>query len=201
MPEIATLHFSTGAEVVNHQFEAWHAAMESVIDVSRPADREQTPGFAASLSAWDLGGMGLVSMRMPGAGYERRWTRQTVGALRLERILRYIRAHLGSARLGVDEIGRVFHLSRSSLYRMFETLGGVEKTITRERIEAAHRALSNGDTRRIHLIGETLGFPDPSSFSRAFRMHVGCAPTEVKEARPRAESRRGPLDSFLEGLG
>ncbi|ODT19526.1 MAG: hypothetical protein ABS35_21460 [Kaistia sp. SCN 65-12] len=318
------VHFSTGAELACHQFDAWHAAMEAVIDVSRSADADPAAGFPASLAAWDLGGLGLVSMRMPGIGHERRWsnvarpaadhwsillpvsdgrnrpharrqlhlsaldrpfsgsgsdtyviscfiprdlfgttaahvdprrerlgdegvagllidlllslrlrlqeglvadpagvqrailalfagafapsrdalapTRGMIDVLRQERILRHIRANLGSARLGVDEICRTFQLSRSGLYRMFEGLGGVEATIQRERIDAARRALRGGDTRRIHRIAEAFGFPDPSIFSRAFRRHVGCSPSEIREGASSRAPKLGPLDAFLAGL-
>ncbi len=325
MRGIETLQFSTGAEAVRHQFDAWHAAMEAAIDVSRSADDGQGSGFAASLSAWDLAGVGLVSMRMPGVGYERRWTnvakpvadhwslmlpvtdgwnrpysrrrlhlssldrpfagsgsdthvvscfiardllsshaslvnlgegpfidewrggllmdlilslrvrlqeglvadpagirnavlaiflsafapsadmppstRSLVEALWQERILRYIRANLGSARLNVDGICRAFQLSRSRLYRLFGGTDGIDATIRRERVEAARRVLERGDTRRIHRIAEEFGFPDPSSFSRAFRQHAGLTPTEVREgAAAHRTPRLGPLDAFLAGL-
>ncbi|WP_336799619.1 helix-turn-helix domain-containing protein [Kaistia sp. MMO-174] len=58
----------------NQQFDMWHAAMETVIDVARVDTRDGPPGFPAVLNAWDFAGVGLVSMRMPGLGYARRWT-------------------------------------------------------------------------------------------------------------------------------
>ena len=67
------LRFSTGGERTDLQFEAWRAAMSGSIDVRRPQGDGNRPGFAATLDAWDIAGVGLVAMAMPGDGHAREW--------------------------------------------------------------------------------------------------------------------------------
>jgi len=72
-PMLRPFHFSTAAERPDHQFDAWRSAMSGSIDVRRPNDDGNRPGFAASIDAWNLSGLGLVTMSMPGEGYRREW--------------------------------------------------------------------------------------------------------------------------------
>lgn len=72
-PMLRPFRFSTAAERPDHQFDAWRSAMSGSIDVRRPKDDGNRPGFAASIDAWNLSGLGLVTMSMPGEGYRREW--------------------------------------------------------------------------------------------------------------------------------
>lgn len=65
--------FSTQPERQEHQFDAWRSAMETTIDVSRPRGDDPRAGFSARFDAWDMDGLGLVSMEMPGEGFTRQW--------------------------------------------------------------------------------------------------------------------------------
>ena len=74
-------------------------------------------------------------------------------------------------------------LSRSTLYRLFESVGGVAAYIQRERLRAARDALCSPDNiRPIHAIAEACGFADASVFSRAFRHAFGCSPRDARAA-------------------
>ncbi|WP_431283747.1 helix-turn-helix transcriptional regulator [Humitalea sp. 24SJ18S-53] len=124
------------------------------------------------------------------------------------RILGLIRANLGSCMLGPERLCRMAGVSRSALYRLFEPLGGVARTIQAERLREAHRRLAEAEDRRsIQAIAEGLGFFDPSSFSRAFRQEFGVTPTALRRGAPpvtpataRHTAPRGTLD-VLRGLG
>ena len=73
-------------------------------------------------------------------------------------------------------------MSRSKLYRLFESSGGVAHFINRERLREAHYRLSSYRfARSIHAIGNEVGFADHSTFSRAFRREFGYSPTEARE--------------------
>jgi AraC-like DNA-binding protein len=102
---------------------------------------------------------------------------------RLERVREVVRRRIGSATLTTAAICREVGISRSQLYRLLESEGGVMRFVQRMRLRAAEAALSDPqDQRGVAAIGEAHGFHDPSSFSRAFRREFGSSPTEVRVA-------------------
>ena len=110
-------------------------------------------------------------------------TNGPVAAAQIMRLRALIRANLGSATFGPARLCRLAGISRSQLYRLFEIHGGVALFIQRERLGAAHRALSNpADFRSISEIAESVGLFDPSSFSRMFRRSYGISPRELRLA-------------------
>jgi AraC-like DNA-binding protein len=118
----------------------------------------------------------------PGSAAEEATT-GPVTAAQIMRLRALIRANLGSATFGPARLCRLAGISRSQLYRLFEMHGGVAQCIQRERLAAAHRALSNpADLRSISEIGESVGLFDPSSFSRMFRRSYGVSPRELRLA-------------------
>jgi AraC-like DNA-binding protein len=52
--------FATSHLPPRHQFEAWHASISVIFDVTPPADHRPDSGFAATVRGWHLGGL-LVS--------------------------------------------------------------------------------------------------------------------------------------------
>jgi AraC-like DNA-binding protein len=105
-------------------------------------------------------------------------------AVQMVRLRNLIRANLGSARLGPERLCRMAGVSRSQLYRLFEPHGGVALFLQRERLNAAHQALSDPDDRRgIAEIAQAVGLFDPSSFSRIFRRTFGVSPRELRLVR------------------
>lgn len=99
------------------------------------------------------------------------------------KLLRYIDAHLGDPELGPSRLVEHFGLSRSALYRMFESEGGVAEAIRVRRLTEAAFALGSirGQRQRISEVAGRLGFTDDTSFSRAFRAHFGIAPSKARE--------------------
>lgn len=126
-----------------------------------------------------------------------------VAAAQIMRLRALIRANLGSATFGPARLCRLAGISRSQLYRVFEVHGGVALCIQRERLAAAHRALSNpADQRSISEIGESVGLFDPSSFSRMFRRSYGVSPRELRlltSAGTRAAGSHVPAAAWQAG--
>lgn len=123
-----------------------------------------------------------------------------------ERARQIIRRNLRARDLGAETLCRDLGVSRSRLYRLFEPLGGVMRFIQRQRLLAAHAALSDiGDTQHIVQIAENFGFIDASGFSRAFRQEFGYTPREARDAAwagmPRLPASGREPASRIEDLG
>lgn len=102
---------------------------------------------------------------------------------RMKKVRRIIAQNLGRPDLGPIMLCREAGLSRTSLYRLFEGEGGISHLIQRERLREAYEQLSDPtNTHSISAIGASLCFPDPSSFSRAFKNSVGLSPSDVRAA-------------------
>jgi AraC-like DNA-binding protein len=103
-------------------------------------------------------------------------------AIMRERIRAVIRSRLAAVTLTPERLCREVGYSRSSLYRLFEPLGGVAAVIQMERLSEARRRLEDSSERRsIQQIAESVGFCDASVFSRAFRRRYGVVPGELRE--------------------
>ncbi|MFO1158578.1 MAG: AraC family transcriptional regulator [Reyranellaceae bacterium] len=101
----------------------------------------------------------------------------------MERVRRAIRRHLHSSALGSELICREAATSRSQLYRLLESEGGVGHYIQKQRLSEAFAMLCDVPaTKTIASIAELLCFADSSSFARAFRREFGLSPSEVRDA-------------------
>ena len=94
---------------------------------------------------------------------------------------RFIQNNLGSADLTPEALSRELAISRTRLYELFQTSGGVLNYVRRRRLLAARAALadlSNG--QKIADIAGNLGFESAANFSRAFTHEFGYSPSEVR---------------------
>ena len=102
---------------------------------------------------------------------------------RKEAVRRIIDRNLHNSALGPDFLCREAGMSRSQLYRLLESEGGVKNYIQRRRLKQCFAELSNGaEPRSVAAIAAGLGFLDPSSFSRSFKKEFGLTPTDVMHA-------------------
>ncbi|WP_411034929.1 helix-turn-helix domain-containing protein [Shinella sp. BYT-45] len=115
------------------------------------------------------------------------------GAVIME-IRRYIEQHIAMPDLGPDHLCRMFGLSRASLYRLFEPIGGVTDYIRTRRLRAAFDMLANDGKRTVGEVAYACGFADISAFSRAFRHQFGMSPSEVRDMDGRSPLARGSLE-------
>lgn len=105
-----------------------------------------------------------------------------ISALVMDRARHVVRQNMASPDFGPEQLARLLAVSRSKLYRLFESTGGVACFINRERLREAHRRLTSPrDVHSIHVICTEVGFQDHSTFSRAFRREFGYSPTEARE--------------------
>ena len=102
---------------------------------------------------------------------------------RMERVRKVVQRHLRSPVLGPATLCRLVGVSRSNLYRLLESAGGVAHYIQTQRLLEAHSMLSNPMfTVKISAMAYDLCFPDASSFSRAFKKVFGYSPTDTRSA-------------------
>lgn len=101
----------------------------------------------------------------------------------MERVRRVVRKNLHSPSFGPDKLCREAAMSRSRLYRVLESEGGVAQYIQRHRLMESFRMLCDvSNNRPIGRVAEMLCFADASSFSRAFRREFGVSPGDVRAA-------------------
>jgi AraC-like DNA-binding protein len=113
----------------------------------------------------------------------------------LERIRHAVSRNLRSPSLGPEQLSRETAMSRSQLYRVLESEGGVTRYIQRRRLSESFSILSDGsNTLPIADVAASLCFFDPSSFTRAFKREFGVTPMEVRASSrcgvPAAKERR-----------
>ncbi|HYG85054.1 MAG TPA: helix-turn-helix domain-containing protein [Azospirillum sp.] len=122
-------------------------------------------------------------------------------ANRLNTIKRYIEDNLANPELGAVLIAQAAGVSRPTLYRLFEPMGGVAAYVLQRRLSRAVADLMNpNERRRIVDIAHRWGFSSETAFSRAFRSAFGLSPRDARNARgqPRAGQIQGadPADEF-----
>lgn len=100
----------------------------------------------------------------------------------MNRVSQIIAKHLANPALTPNLLCREIGMSRSSLYRIFEPVGGVSTYIRRERLRKTRDALADSsDGRPISTIAEQWGFMDRSAYSRMFKKEFGISPREARE--------------------
>jgi AraC-like DNA-binding protein len=100
---------------------------------------------------------------------------------RRERARRHIERNLGSADLGPDTIAQAIGVSRSSLYALFQPLGGVAKYIQMRRLARLRAALARPmESRQVAQLCYESGFASESHASRAFRQVYGMPPGQFR---------------------
>lgn len=138
---------------------------------------------------------------------------RTLGAARpamqsslLHSARQHIDARLTDPRLSPASIGATLQVSRATLYRLFEPLGGVAAYIRTRRLERIH-ALLTSSPQRCHLAGlaDAYGFSDSAQLSKAFKRQFGCSPRDVRNGGAvlpagLPQMPAGPGEAY-EGLG
>jgi AraC-like DNA-binding protein len=120
----------------------------------------------------------------------------------MERVRRIVRRNLRSPVLGPDKLCREAAMSRSQLYRVMESEGGVAHYIQRRRLSESFAILCDvSHNASISKIAEMLCFADASSFSRAFRQEFGVSPREVRTASLAGQAPGAPKLAMVHNFG
>jgi AraC-like DNA-binding protein len=109
-------------------------------------------------------------------------------------IKEFIAANLDDLDLNVDTVRAAFHYSRSSIYRLFDSEGGIARYIREQRLLRCFDELTQpGRSPRVREVATRWGFDNPSHFHRLFTRRFGLAPSNLAAAR-RARSARERVD-------
>ncbi|MEQ8666889.1 MAG: helix-turn-helix domain-containing protein [Rhodospirillales bacterium] len=137
------------------------------------AERRRLNDVTASLVAATLNGSREDEVENAGA----------ISASSRLRAKRAIEARLNLPNIEINAIARAAGVSRASLYRLFESYGGVRTYIRRRRLFKCLRDLTRAvhATRSISEIAYDHGFTSEAHFSRTFKREFGLTPSEARQ--------------------
>jgi two-component system response regulator YesN len=96
----------------------------------------------------------------------------------IKRIIEYLSSHYAE-NITLALLASLFHINKSYLCQLFKSQTGknLNNYLTRIRIEKAKDLLLNPENN-IYLVGNLVGFPNPSYFTQTFKNLVGSTPSE-----------------------
>ncbi|WP_421915352.1 helix-turn-helix domain-containing protein [Mesorhizobium sp.] len=116
-------------------------------------------------------------------------------AVSLAAIKAAIEQRLSGSELTLHTLIDDFGITRSTLYRMFEPLGGVSAYINERRLRHAFRRMADAmePEIRISQLAFDLGFSHPSAFTRAFKKLFGMSPKDVRRLASQSKTEEMEL--------
>lgn len=92
----------------------------------------------------------------------------------------FVLENLSSDLLNVPDLAKNFVMSESTLLRQLKRLTGQTPGIYIKelRLNHAHRLLESGSINSVSKVAEKVGYSDPRSFSRSFKIKFGKLPSE-----------------------
>jgi AraC-like DNA-binding protein len=132
---------------------------------------------AAELASGLIGLLnGLLANRDKDGNERRRCNR----AMKLT-IQEHIKSNLSGSDLSIEALCSTYHISRASLYRLFQEDGGIQSYIREQKLINCLSSLRAADVRSIKVrdIAERWGFTSASHFNRLFKGEFGLTPSDV----------------------
>ncbi len=146
-----------------------------VIADSLPSMEEES-GEDLSTATFNL----LVACLKPSVANTSR-ARPQLDAILIHRAKRYIHGQLRSPSLSPDTVAIALSVSRRTLYRAFEPLGGIQRYILGKRLDGVYDDLLDQEQRhKICEIAEAFGFGRMDYFSRVFKNRFGHCPADLR---------------------
>jgi len=139
----------------------------------------------------------LVITDLLGAALNRMGLGAPPSDARLNAALRYIRQSLADETLSPTRVARATGLSRATLYRLFEPIGGIGKYIQAQRLERLKSSLADpAEQQPVAALAFDAGFATEQHANRSFKQQFGRPPAEF-----RREMRRLTASRAGDGLG
>ena len=97
---------------------------------------------------------------------------------------RLIEAHLADGTFNVDQLAEAMNYSRRQLSRILKKQTGLTpaRLIQEVRLQRAYRSLEMRTYHTIAEVANSVGFEDPSYFSKVFVRRFGKTPSEILQA-------------------
>jgi AraC-like DNA-binding protein len=125
--------------------------------------------------------------------------RSAISMTLLQRVRSQIDAQLHDPTLSPASIATALHISRARLYGLLEPHGGVARYLLVCRLNRAMGLLrERAAPRPIKEIAYQVGFVSEAHFSRAFRRHFGCTPSDARAGS--LDRMPAPSDIWLDWL-
>lgn len=114
-------------------------------------------------------------------------------------ICRFIEENLEDPNLSTRLLLDRFGVSRATLYRMFEPLGGVRNYLTHRRAASALFFISGSEGRRgfVQAACERFGFSSPANFNRTVQRLFGNSPKALFDHQSGAQHDASSLTDFI----
>jgi AraC-like DNA-binding protein len=107
---------------------------------------------------------------------------KTPAATLVEAVRQTLMPHIGDADLTVERAAKLCRIKRRALARMLAEQGATLVAVINDlKCEAATEALASSD-QSIAKIATSIGFTDPTSFTRSFKRWTGQSPRAYREA-------------------
>lgn len=137
---------------------------------------------AADGDAAAKGTAALIAAFAGVAGDGREVIARSKSAATLLTFRQHIEKHLGDLDMGPESLCRQFGVSRATLFRAFEPMGGVRRYILQRRLARARRLIADPARadQRVGAIAFQCGFGNASVFNRAFQRAFGMSPTDLR---------------------
>lgn len=129
--------------------------------------------------------VGLVAACMNSTFSDHPNQRLGAGMAQLTILRRIIEDNIANPKLSVDWLERKAGMSRTKLYELFESFGGVANYVRDRRMRSALLLLTDETMRyrSIMDIAMEVGYANDTSFSRAFKVRYGVSPKGVRGDR------------------
>ncbi|MBR1221279.1 helix-turn-helix domain-containing protein [Bradyrhizobium sp. U87765 SZCCT0131] len=135
--------------------------------------------------------VGLVVACLENVSREQAPANAGTGTASLAAMKSTIERRLSDPSLGPQTLIDEFAITRSTLYRAFEPLGGVSAYITERRLRYALRRITDPAQPRLRIsqLAFEFGFSHAPAFTRAFKAFFGMSPKDVRDliAHPEAD--------------
>lgn len=102
----------------------------------------------------------------------------------MDKLLKYIEAHLADTDLKIEDLAEAVNLGRSVFYGKVKTMVGLSPVdfLRQLRMQRAEELLAKS-SMGISQVAYAVGFADPKYFSRCFKKDTGLTPSEYREQK------------------